>query len=101
MQDLGIEGAFPKAINNTGQIVGLASSSTGLALESRAFLYSGGQMLDLNMLVPANSGWVLLSASSINDAGQIVGTGLYEGQNRACRRTYFFGRVGVACRTWA
>ena len=37
-------------------------------------------MTDLNSLLPANSGWVLYDAQSINYAGQIVGTGWYNGQ---------------------
>jgi hypothetical protein len=41
-----------------------------------AFLYSGGSMLDLNSLLPANSGWVLTQASVINDSGQIAGGGI-------------------------
>ena len=32
--------------------------------------------LDLNSLLPPNSGWTLTSATGINDAGQIVGYGL-------------------------
>jgi probable HAF family extracellular repeat protein len=44
------------AINESGQIVGSAGGSCSFA---GAFLYSGGQMLDLNTLVPANSGWLL------------------------------------------
>jgi len=32
--------------------------------------------VDLNTLIPANSGWILTSATGINDAGQIVGYGI-------------------------
>jgi|GEM_PF-1382351 len=32
--------------------------------------------LDLNSLLPPNSGWILTSATGINDAGQIVGYGI-------------------------
>ena len=39
-----------------------------------------GTMLNLNSLLPANSGWDLLQAYAINDSGQITGTGLYNGQ---------------------
>ena len=31
----------------------------------------------------ANSGWTLGGARAVNDAGQIVGTGFWQGQNRA------------------
>jgi hypothetical protein len=37
-------------------------------------------MLDLNSLIPANSGWVLQFANGINDQGQIVGEGTLNGQ---------------------
>jgi hypothetical protein len=40
-------------------------------------------MKDLNTLIPRNSGWELTSAKSINDAGQIVGNGVINGQNHA------------------
>jgi hypothetical protein len=36
-------------------------------------------MIDLNSLLPAGSGWVLESADAINDAGQIVGYGSFNG----------------------
>ena len=36
-------------------------------------------MSDLNTLLPPNSGWVLQSAEFINDAGQIVGFGTFNG----------------------
>ena len=40
-----------------------------------AFLYSDGQMQDLNSLIAPNSGWTLREATGINDANQIVGFG--------------------------
>lgn len=37
-------------------------------------------MTDLNTLLPANSGWLVLTqANSINNRGQIVGTGITSG----------------------
>jgi probable HAF family extracellular repeat protein len=38
-------------------------------------------MIDLNSLLPADSGWQLTEAKAINDSGQIVGYGIYNGQN--------------------
>ena len=62
-------------INNLGQVVGTASFP-GDAL-SHAFLYSNGTMTDLNNQLPANSGWIVISqANSINDNGQVAGTGI-------------------------
>lgn len=63
------------AINNAGQVVGNAGAS--------AFLWENDTLSDLNDLVDPESGWILQSAEDINDAGQIVGYGIYEGQTRA------------------
>ena len=62
-------------------IVGLAMFQEG-AVASHAFVYSAGRMQDLNALIPAHSGWVLTEATSINDAGRIVGEGLPNGVER-------------------
>jgi probable HAF family extracellular repeat protein len=67
-------------INTAGQVVG---SSYAAPYTTRAFLYSGGVMTDLNTLLPAGSGWVLQSANAINDHGQIVGQGTHNGQTHA------------------
>jgi hypothetical protein len=40
-------------------------------------------MKDLNKLIPAGSGWMLQEAYGINNAGQIVGTGMHNGQEHA------------------
>jgi probable HAF family extracellular repeat protein len=71
------------AINNSGQIVGFSSPSFFSSEGERAFVFTGGVMQDLNNLIPSNSGWTLSRATSINDAGQIVGTGFLNGQLRA------------------
>jgi probable HAF family extracellular repeat protein len=71
--------SFAYGINDSGQVVG-ASDSVVSTLH--AFLYSAGRLRDLNTLIPANSGWVLTEARDINTAGQIVGTGLKDGQQR-------------------
>jgi len=76
MQDLGtlLRPTRPQAdgINDVGQVVGrLISASANLA-----FIYDGTQMIDLNTILPANSGWQLSEATAINNNGQIVGWGL-------------------------
>ncbi len=84
MMDLG---AFPGAVvtvppccntnNNRGQIVGFSiDGGTG---NSRAFLWQNWHMVDLNTLVSPDSGWSLQSAASINDAGEITGWGMIDG----------------------
>ena len=48
-----------------------------------AFIYSNCQLLNLNTMIAANSGWILTKALAINNAGQIVGVGQFNGQTRA------------------
>jgi hypothetical protein len=40
-------------------------------------------MNDLNQLIRAGSGWQRITASAINDGGQIVGAGMFQGQQHA------------------
>ena len=64
-------------INNQGQIVGKEfNPKTGV---EHAFLDDGGTMIDLNSLLPANSGWQLQQALAINNVGQVVGLGIHNG----------------------
>jgi probable HAF family extracellular repeat protein len=80
MRDLGtLGGAFSSAtaLNSRSQVVGDAQDAQGRA---RAFLWENGTMVDLNSLLPANSGWQLVSASFLNDAGQVVGFGILNGK---------------------
>jgi len=60
----------PYRINSLDQIVGVSfSCETGV---EHAFLWEGGQMEDLNTLIPADSGLELESANWINDDGVIA-----------------------------
>lgn len=78
---LGGASSSARDINNHRQIVGSALDASG---QPRAFLSrAGATMIDLNTLLPADSGWVLLSANAINDAGQIAGEGIFDRQRRA------------------
>jgi probable HAF family extracellular repeat protein len=59
-------------INQKGQAVGFKLFGDA----AHAFIWQGGLMTDLNtLLTPASSGWVLTSATDIDDAGQIIGYG--------------------------
>src|ERR1039458_6801494 len=66
-------------INDSGVVVG-QSSFQGTY---HAFVYSGGKIKDLNVMIPAGSAWVLIDAESINATGQIVGMGTHNGQEHA------------------
>ncbi len=68
------------AVNNAGQIVGNASVFVSGNPRIRAFYHdSTYQMQDLNDLIDPASGWTLEFATSINDSGQIAGSGLFGG----------------------
>jgi hypothetical protein len=45
-----------------------------------AVIWAGGSIVDLNSVLPVDSGWVLDAAFAINDQGQIVGQGEFHGQ---------------------
>lgn len=69
------QGSTALAINNHGQVVGQASTSVG---DGFAWIYDSGEFVDLNTFdILSGDGWTLLSASGINDAGQIIGAGLH------------------------
>ena len=51
----------------------------GAEATTRAFLWSEGEIMDLNDVIPADAGWDLLAAHAINERGQIVGLGIHDG----------------------
>ena len=75
MQDLGTLGEEPSAacgMNDLGAVVG----SSGVSASARhAFLWQKGRMADLNTRIAPDSGWTLIQAYAINNAGQIVCAG--------------------------
>ena len=70
-----------QGINNAGEVVGWCSHSARYATEYASFntavLWKNGEAVDLNSLLPPNSGWTLHEAKSINNYGWIVGTGTF------------------------
>lgn len=79
-------GGTALGINNSDQVVGEAIFATPSGAFSGAFLYDRGTTYQLLSLVePASAqGWSqLIAASAINDSGQIVGQGIFNGQARA------------------
>jgi probable HAF family extracellular repeat protein len=68
--NLGSDGSYGWGLNDLGDVVGESNSDS-----YRAFLWREGVMYDLNSCIDTNSGWVLVSAQAINNAGQIVGMG--------------------------
>ena len=79
-----VEG-LAEAVNDAGQVVGGSGyfpDAEGRQLPY-AFIWQNGEMLDLNDLLPPNSGWRLAQANDINNKGQIVGYGEIGGKTRA------------------
>jgi probable HAF family extracellular repeat protein len=81
--------------NERGQIVGVSihvcGSGSGDNPLNHAFLWeNGGPMVDLNTLIPANSGVYLYEGNKINSRGEIVSRGLPAGcsDSNACGRVY-------------
>ena len=64
----------PRDINSAGLVVG-SSSIDPVEMDSRAALWDGDTITDLNDMIPDDSGYTLRAASGINDAGQIVAVG--------------------------
>jgi probable HAF family extracellular repeat protein len=74
MTDLGnlggpLTNVTPSAINNKGQIVGVASGYQGPLC---GFIYSGGSMTDLSTAIDPASGWTIIRAVGINNNGEII-----------------------------
>jgi probable HAF family extracellular repeat protein len=72
--------SFATALNNVGQVVGASDAKQSEGLD-HAFVWSAAKgMEDLNLLIPAGSGWTLWQANGINDRGQITGKGTINGE---------------------
>ncbi|MDB5296008.1 MAG: hypothetical protein JWO31_1991, partial [Phycisphaerales bacterium] len=69
-------------VNNSGLVVGF-SADDGDLNDQRAVVYTAGSMQDLNALIDPAAGWKLVEAAAVNDAGQIVGVGVLNGNRRA------------------
>jgi probable HAF family extracellular repeat protein len=69
-------------VNAAGYVVGFSRTSYLDAegneqpeATDHALLWIDGTLYDLTTLIPPDSGWSLVEANAINDAGQIAGTG--------------------------
>jgi probable HAF family extracellular repeat protein len=65
--------------NDGGEVVGFAIDASG----QRALVWQNNVPVDLNTLIPAGSPWYLQAACSINNAGEIAGQGLINGEVHA------------------
>jgi probable HAF family extracellular repeat protein len=75
---LGNNNSYALGINSSGAIVGTMGANWNGPWH--AFLLENGKATDLNSLLPQGSNWVLEAATGINNLGQIIGAGFYDGQ---------------------
>jgi len=80
MIDLGTLGgtvSFPLSMNSQGHVIGDTEDHLGFPVP---FLYRKGRMVNVNSLLPEDSGWEIHAALYLNDAGQIAGHGSHNGE---------------------
>jgi probable HAF family extracellular repeat protein len=96
--------AFATGINERGQVVG--NNFDAKFNWSHGFIWQDGVMTDLNALIPADSNLFIISASNINERGQISGmatvqTGPHAGDIHAFLLTPVDGRIGASMADFA
>lgn len=65
------------SLNNSGRVVGTSLDCANFGVELHGFLWwPGGRLIDLNDFVPPGSDLQITDGESINDAGEIAGTGM-------------------------
>jgi len=71
---------FVYGMNDAGHVVGSSLPVPGGGL--KAFLWDGTQTYNLNDYLVNGAGWVLTGARDVNELGQIVGSGTFNGETR-------------------
>lgn len=95
---------FATGINSRGQVVGNDFNS---AFDwTHGFIWQDGVMTDLNALIPADSNLFIISASNINERGQISGmatvqAGPHAGEIHAYLLNPVEGRIGTSMADFA
>jgi uncharacterized membrane protein len=74
-------GSIVRGINNDGVVVGSCMDTYDAPMQAMIWTASDG-MRRLNDVVDMQSGWTFSNAEGINDAGQITGWGIHNGQAR-------------------
>ena len=100
----GDHAAFATGINNLGQVVGNNIDSNNNW--SHGFIWQNRVMTDLNTLIPADSNLFIISASNINERGQISGmatvlTGPHAGDIHAYLATPVDASIGTSMADFA
>ncbi|MBV9296359.1 MAG: hypothetical protein JO145_12375 [Acidobacteriaceae bacterium] len=101
LTDIGnLGGSYAQAngINDFGVVVGFSNTTGNAGVDAFVWTSSKG-IVDLNSLLPASSPWVLNVASAINNRGEIVGYGTFNGENHAFlwKLSEFAGGSGSYC----
>jgi probable HAF family extracellular repeat protein len=96
--------AFATGINNRGQVVGNTFDSN--FNWSHGFIWQDGVLTDLNTLIPADSNLFIISASNVNERGQISGMGTvlsgpHAGDIHAYLLTPTYGPIGASMADFA
>lgn len=77
----GFANTYVWGLSDTGQLVGSVTNESGNL--SHAFVYTGGELHDLNDLLVADHGWdYLAKTNAVNNSGQIAGYGRIGNQYR-------------------
>lgn len=89
ISDANTQVSTANSINNEGRIVGQALRTVGNTIPlNYAFAYIWDPVIgvvDLNALLPPNSGWSLRDAQGLSDTGYVTGTGVLNGNERSFR----------------
>ncbi len=70
-------------LNSKDKVVGISLPFPCEFANAHAFLWENGEMVDLNTLISPDSGFKLVFATGINDAGEIEGAGVPSGVSSA------------------
>jgi probable HAF family extracellular repeat protein len=87
IHDLGTLGgtlSIAYGINDDDAIVGISNPDPTNEDLSHGYIYTRENgMVDLNDFIDPQSGWLITEANAINNAGEIAGTGVIDGQPHA------------------
>jgi probable HAF family extracellular repeat protein len=71
----GVYNSGANALNDAGQVVGWSHTTAGGFAHAFITGRNGDRIMDLNSLVDMPDGVVLIAATGINDAGQVIAEG--------------------------
>lgn len=95
---LGGTNSIAYCLTDAGTVVGTGQLTNGMMHAFMVTNAMGGtiRMMDLNDMIPTNSGWELMEARGMNSAGQIIGWGMHAGHTNAFLLTPVSGPTMMA-----